>query len=878
MPPTYGPVPDEEGENVPLAPSPQTPKQRKDSLGLSDASSTEFRDQLEVEPFDEKGDRFRDDPRLEDEAGNGDGDEDEQGYIVQPPQRLRSRQKSRKILAILITILAFAAAIGVLAASGYSAPTFGKSGNQRITMDHVFNGTFNAWSKQLDWVKQAADGTFSHINKDNNIVLADVHNMTEETVLVESSKVVDEHGNRLHWQSWWLSADMEYVLFKADHIKQWRHSSFGNYWVHRRSDSTTFPVITPSSHPTITKCVWSPVGHALAFVSKNDLYVITEEEMHSSGRPKSTRITTDGSETIFNGVPDWVYEEEVFETDSALWWSPDAESIAYLRSDESAVKDFKLQYYNPSNDAFEVHQYATELDMKYPKPGTPNPLATVHTYTLSSQSRHQLAWEGEMPLDNRIIIEVGWVADNGLLVKEIDRAARKGNVVLFQDGKTQGDIVRILGKEGEEGDDGWIDHGQNVIPVKGALEGYLDIVPNEGYNHIVLFSPINATKPIWITSGEWEVTQISGVNVDKEIIYFTAATPSIDRHIYSAPMPTSTTEQYDQTFTALTDNSSPGYYEAFFSPGAGYYVLGYRGPEVPWQRLLETNPGEEPINVLLEGNPQLNQTLSEFVRPIITRQTIESDGYEINVLEMLPPNIDTSGRKKYPVLMRVYGGPGSQMVHNRFERDWHSYLVTTLKYIVVVVDGRGTGFKGRRLRNPVIDDLGHWEVVDQINAAKEMAKRSYVDRNRIGIWGWSYGGYMTCKTIEADSGIFTLGMAVAPVTNWLYYDSIYTERYMSVPSSNQEGYVRSAVNNVTSFAGDKVDFIWAHGSGDDNVHYANSASLLDKLTQEQVRGWRFRMFTDSNHSMDKRQAYREVYEWMTDYLKEKWGVGGKIHH
>ncbi|WWC64025.1 uncharacterized protein I303_106631 [Kwoniella dejecticola CBS 10117] len=872
---SYGPLPDDEGENAPLAPqTPITAPKRLSIGGQSDASSIEFRDQLDVEPFDEKGDRFRDDPRMEDEAGDG----DEQGYAVEPPQRLRTRQKSRKILASLIAILAFAAVIGGLAASGYSAPTFGlKSGNQRITMDHVFNGTFSAWSKDLDWVKEAADGTFSHFNKDNNIVLTDVHNMTEETLLVDSNKVLDLHGNKLHWQSWALSADMEYVLFKTDLVKQWRHSSFGNYWVHRRSDSVTFPVVTPSIHPTVTKCVWSPVGHALAFVSKNDLYLITQEEMHST-TPKPTRITNDGSETVFNGVPDWVYEEEVFETDSAVWWSPDAQTLAYLRSDESAVKDFKLQYYNPSSDAFEVHQYATELDMKYPKPGTPNPLATVHTYSISTQTRHQLYWEREMPLDSRIIVEVGWVADDGLLVKEIDRAARKGNVVLFQDGKSQGDIVRILGKDGEEGDDGWIDHGQNVIPVKGGLSGYLDIVPNEGYNHIALFSPINATHPIWITSGEWEVTEISGVNVETETIYFLAATPSIDRHLYSAKLPMSLTEEYDQTFTALTDNSSPGYYEASFSPGAGYYVLNYRGPEVPWQRVMQTDPNEEPLDVLLEGNARLNQTLSEFVRPIITRQTIESDGYELNMLEMLPPNFDTSGRKKYPVLMRVYGGPGSQMVHNRFERDWHTYLVTTLKYIVVIVDGRGTGFKGRRLRNPVIDDLGHWEVVDQINAAKEMAKRTYVDRKRIGIWGWSYGGYMTCKTIEADSGIFTLGMAVAPVTNWLYYDSIYTERYMSVPSTNPEGYIKSAVNNVTSFAGDKVDFIWAHGSGDDNVHYVNSASFLDKLTQEQVRGWRFRMFTDSNHSMDKRQAYREVYEWMTDFLKEKWGVGGKIHH
>lgn len=224
--------------------------------------------------------------------------------------------------------------------------------------------------------------------------------------------------------------------------------------------------------------------------------------------------------------------------------------------------------------------------------------------------------------------------------------------------------------------------------------------------------------------------------------------------------------------TALTDTTVPGYFQASFSPKAGYYVLGYKGPEVPWQRLIETGSGddrecfffffshlnsqtaflgqnadhfflfiflffwEKGANVLLEGNAELNKTISEFLKPLVTRTTIENDGYQLNMLEILPPNIDITGRKKYPVLIRVYGGPGSQMVSNRFERDWHSYLAASQRYIIVMLDGRGTGFKGRNLRNPVRDDLGRWEVQDQIAAAREMAKRAYVDRSRIGIWGW----------------------------------------------------------------------------------------------------------------------------------------------
>ncbi len=198
---------------------------------------------------------------------------------------------------------------------------------------------------------------------DGNIVLNTVQNVSQNTILVESSRVVDTAGNQIRWQSWALSADMDYVLFKTDHVKQWRYSSFGNYWIHRRSDGVTFPVIPPTYPPTITRCTWSPVSHSLAFVTENDLFVIPASEMEVSD-PQAIRVTDDGSAVVFNGVPDWTYEEEVFSGDSAMWWSPDGHTIAFLRSDETAVRDYKLQYFNPSNDAFEPHQYQTELDMK----------------------------------------------------------------------------------------------------------------------------------------------------------------------------------------------------------------------------------------------------------------------------------------------------------------------------------------------------------------------------------------------------------------------------------------------------------------------------------------------------------------------------------
>jgi len=224
-----------------------------------------------------------------------------------------------------------------------------------------------------------------------------------------------------------------------------------------------------------------------------------------------------------------------------------------------------------------------------------------------------------------------------------------------------------------------------------------------------------------------------------------------------------------------------------------------------------------------------------------------------------------------PYCVNRYGGPGSQTVDARFGRDWNHLLATNHKYIIVEVDGRGTGFKGRKLRNPVKNNLGFWEVRDQINAARIWAAKPYVDTKRIGIWGWSYGGFMSAKVAEANEGVHSLAISVAPVTSWRLYDSVYTERYMDLPDVNPGGYINASISNVTGFH--NVDFLLAHGSGDDNVHYANTARLLDMLTQAQVRGFRFRMFTDSDHRITTRGAYLELYQFLTDFLVEKWGKG-----
>ncbi|KAH9893599.1 dipeptidyl aminopeptidase [Cubamyces lactineus] len=800
----------------------------------------------------------------------------------------------RYLVIALVSLVSVAVLIGIFAARSYTGTAFRIQGVQHLTLDHIFNGTFAAQSRSILWVPEAGDGVFATV-EGSSISLVDLKSNTTKE-MVSLIDVKDERGRPLNWASWKLSSDMKYLLVKADYKKQWRHSSFGNYYVHEFATKRTWPLIPPSHPPTTAYATWSPTGQSIAFVTGNDLYVIpTPSDVKSP-----IRVTTSGNASLFHGVPDWVYEEEVFSSDYALWWSPDASKVAFLRFDETAVDEYTYPVYNPTDDSHTVVPYPDHVVMKYPKPGYNNPLVSVHVFQLDEYletmqelgssangtevaqgATLELEWEGRQAANNSIISEVAWLADNTLLVREVTRAAENGSVVFFDlgnDPANVGQVVRKLGKHGEQGDDGWVDPIQAIYPLSPSLSpddmpAYLDIVPTpEGYNHIALFSPANSSTPRFLTSGQWEVTSgILAVDSDRSLVYFQAANPSsTQRHIYSVALPKLAGEAQAE-LTALTDTSSPGYYDASFSPKGAFYLLSYKGPHAPWQRIIHV--GDKNFDYVLTENPQLNATLAQYELPIVTHSTIESDGYELNVLEMRPPRMDDSGRTKYPVLFRVYGGPGSQMVDVRFQQDWHAYLVTELQYIVVVVDGRGTGFRGRSLRNPVKNNLGRWETTDQINAAKIWAAKEYVDPKRIGIWGWSYGGFMSSKVIEADAGVHSLAIAVAPVTSWRLYDSIYTERYMNLPAVNPDGYVTASISNVTGFH--HADFLLAHGSGDDNVHFANSAHLLDMLTAEKVRGFRFRMFTDSDHSIYRRGANRELYEFMTEFLIEKWGKGGK---
>ncbi|VVT56454.1 uncharacterized protein SAPINGB_P005066 [Magnusiomyces paraingens] len=668
-----------------------------------------------------------------------------------------------------------------------------------------------------------------------------------------------------------LSPDQKYAILVANQIKNYRHSSFANYFLYNIETKFTEPLYPGHHSSKIAVSRWSPASDKVAFVLDNNLYIrdITSQNVD--------QITKDGGTELFYGRPDWVYEEEVFGADFALWWSPKGDYLAYLRTNDSAVEEFPIPYFVQKSPA-SSHPYPKVRKIKYPKPGTPNPVVDLLLLDVNSQESYHVPVEKNDEEDlEKLITEVVWTGDSKAVLRISDRDSSVLRVGVIDAEKRTGNVSRRVdvGKNS-----GWFEISQNTHfipadPEKGRPDdGYIDMNVIDGYNHLVYYSPIDSGEPkVILTSGPWEVDDAQvAFNPKTNRVYFTATKKSsIERHVYSVKL--------DGTdLKAITDESKDGWYDASYSPNSKYVVLNYMGPEVPWQVVLDLEADDIwGSAVHLQENDKLKEKLKEYELPtrIFSKVKVaeDNDGNDIfaNAVEYRPPGFNES--LQYPVLFYVYGGPVSQLVQKIFSYSFQHVVSSSLNAVVVTVDGRGTGFRGRDFRSVVRGHLGRYEAQDQITAAKEWAAKPYVDSERLAIWGWSYGGFMTLKTLETDGGeTFSYGMAVAPVTDWRFYDSIYTERYMRLPGPNKAGYDESAITNVKNIA-KNTRFLVMHGSGDDNVHFQHTLTLLDKFDLAGVERYDMHVFPDSDHSIFYHGANTIVYDkllhWIGDAFSGK---------
>jgi len=645
---------------------------------------------------------------------------------------------------------------------------------------------------------------------------------------------------------------MLHVLISTDDERVFRHSSTAKYWIFNVAEQSAEPLVPDDPDAIVQLAKWSPTNNAVAFVKANNLYVrfIESKEV--------LQVTNDGGDNYFYGRPDWVYEEEVLASDTATWWSQDGKYLAFFRTNDTAVPEYPLQYFVSTpkgGTAKGVENYPTQLAEKYPKAGSPNPVVDLLFYDVDRKEQFEVKIDGGFADEDRLITEVVWAGES-VIIKETNRISDIMRVVLVDVKPRTGKTVRTVDVGKLDG--GWFEISQKTryIPAdpKNARphDGYIDTVIYDDGDHLAYFTPLDTSDPIMLTKGNWEVEDApSAVDLNTNLVYFTSTKQSsIQRHGYSVKL--------DGTdLKAVTDVSQEGYYGLEYSTGAGFALVSYEGPKIPWQKVISTPSNPAKYEHLIEDNKDLANRVQKYEVPLKVYGTINVDGVELNYLERRPPHFNP--KKQYPVLFFQYSGPGSQSVNKKFAIDFQM-SIASLGYICVTVDGRGTGFIGRKNRVVVREHLGHWESHDQIAAAKHWAALKYVDATRLAIWGWSFGGYNTLKTLEQDAGeTFSYGMAVAPVTDWRFYDSIYTERYMKTPQENKDGYDGTAVSNATAL-GQNKRFLIMHGTADDNVHVQNTLTLLDKLDLEGVSNYDVHVFPDSDHSIYFHNANKIVYE------------------
>ncbi|EGR46146.1 uncharacterized protein TRIREDRAFT_66608 [Trichoderma reesei QM6a] len=838
-------------------------------------------------------DVYAEDP-LKDEAS---GDAETEAFLGSTGAALQRRPMDRKLrrflcIGAVIFAAAWLASLAVFVSTGsykhasdveHDPDADFRGSGKPVTLEQLYDRFWSPKQKSISWIagphgedglllERGASGKDYLIVED---VRSAVGNATaaaaaaaDETAQLAKSRTLMKHADfefdGKTYQPQWLqpSPDQNKVLIGVAQEKVWRHSFTAIYFIFDVETQTAEPLVPSEAQARVQLAGWSPRSDSVSFTRDNNLYI-----RRLTGDGGIVQITKDGGPEYFYGIPDWVYEEEVFSGNSATWWSDDGKYLAFLRTNETGVPEYPVQFFisRPSGHTppSGEESYPEVQEIKYPKAGAHNPVVDLHFYDVSKGDVFSVSTGDEFPDDDRIINNLVWAGDK-VIVKQTNRVSDILKVILIDVNKRQGSTINTIDVNKIDG--GWfeISHSMTYVPAdpeNGRPEdGYVDTVIHNGYEHIGYFTPLNNSEPIMLTSGSWEVDDApSAVDLANNLVYFVATKESsIQRHVYSVKLDGS-------ELKPLTNTSAEAYYRASFSSGAGFALLTYRGPKTPYQKVISTPSTTIAYDVVVEDNAELADRAKKHELPVLKYGTIDLDtGVKVNYLERRPPHWDP--KKKYPILFQQYSGPGSQQVTKAFTVDFQSYVASNLGYIVVTVDPRGTGFLGRKHRVPVRSQLGLLEAQDHIAAARHFASLDYVDASRLAIWGWSYGGFTTLKTLEQDAGrTFSYGMAVAPVTDWRFYDSIYTERYMRTPQENDKGYALSSIANATAL-GENKRFLLMHGVADDNVHFQNSLTLLDKLDLAGVENYDVHVFPDSDHGIYFHGANRIVYDKLNNWL------------
>ncbi len=622
-----------------------------------------------------------------------------------------------------------------------------------------------------------------------------------------------------------FNKDESKILFTTKTQAVYRHSFYAEYWVYDLNTKSLQELDRSRSPQMLAE--YSPDGSNVSYVFENNLYV----KNLSSGKVR--QLTQDGKRNaVINGGTDWVYEEE-FAITKAYSWSPDSKNIAFLRFDESAVREFTMTYFE--------NLYPDLYTFKYPKAGEDNSKVTAHIVSIQKGKIKNLNLA-----QYEYIPRLKWSeTENTLILQTMNRHQNELKYhKVTQNGKSWASNVFYT-----ETSKTYIDIDDNLLILKDG-KTILRTSEKDGYNHIYALGFDGTMKTI--TSGSWDVIEFLGIDQDVQRIYYSSAEKgAIHKGLYAI--------QLDGT-NKKAISSETGSSNAEFSVGMKYFVKTYSNANTPPVYSLCNQDGTE-ITVL-EDNAKLVEKLSSYTLVKQEFMTVKGQVGDLNAYILKPIDFDVN--KKYPVYFHVYGGPGSNMVKDAFGGQDYMYhqLLVQKGYIVISVDSRGTMYRGADFKKSTYLTLGKLETEDFIAAAKNMAKEPWVDADRIGIMGWSYGGFMASLCLTKGADVFKMGIAVAPVTNWRYYDNIYTERFMRTPSENTSGYdENSPINFVDKLKG---KYLLIHGSGDDNVHYQNTMEMINALVAANKEFDLF-VYPNKNHGIYGGNTRNHLFNMMLDF-------------
>jgi dipeptidyl-peptidase-4 len=711
--------------------------------------------------------------------------------------------------------------------------SFSQQDVKEITVEDLWV-KYTFWASGVFGLRSMNDGlNYTTYDRQHNAIVKYSYKTGEATdTILKINDLKLEDFSDYHF-----SADETKLLLETNVQSIYRHSYTAENYIYDINTKKLSPLSDKKEQQLAT---FSPEGSKVAFAYQNNIYI---KDLISD---KETQVSTDGKKNhVLNGVPDWVYEEE-FGFSKAFDWSADGNKLAYIRFDESKVKTFDMTVYAGLAPKLEQNKlYPENRQWKYPKAGDDNSVISVHIFDLKTNK----TLKADIGTETDIYIpRIKWTTDaNQLIILRLNRLQNHLEI-LFTDAAT-GKTKVIYNEKNKYYIE--TDMFDNITFLEDG-ENFIYTSEKDGYNHIY-YRSIDGKTEVQVTNGKWEVMDFSGYDEKAKLFYYTAAEASpLVRDLYVTDLKGKKKKKL---------STEEGTNRADFSKGFKYYINTFSSINKPTYVTLHNSKGEQ-IRVLKD-----NDGLAEQVKQYggVNKSFFKfktSEGVELNGYMIKPHDFDAN--KKYPVLMYQYSGPNSQSVQNRWSFGWDQ-LLAQKGYIVACVDGRGTGARGEAFRKITYQQLGKYETVDQIEAAKYLGSLAYVDAKRIGIWGWSFGGYETLLALTKGADYFKAGIAVAPVTNWRYYDNIYTERYMRKPQDNAGGYDdNSPINHVEKLQG---KLLLVHGTADDNVHVQNSMEMSEALVQA---GKQFRQFyyTNRNHGIYGGYTRYHLYTMMTNFILE----------